>query len=109
MNYSDPQIWLIIAILGLGTFLIRFSFLGLLGDRELPEWALRHLRYTPVAVLPAIITPLVLWPEATGGELDPARLSAAAVALAVGYLTKNALAAIGTGMATLYGLAFLLG
>jgi len=109
MNYSDPQIWLIIAILGLGTFLIRFSFLGLLGDRELPEWALRHLRYTPVAVLPAIITPLVLWPEATGGELDPARLSAAAVALAMGYLTKNALAAIGTGMGTLYGLAFLLG
>ncbi|MGV6890060.1 AzlD domain-containing protein [Rhodophyticola sp. SM2404] len=109
MTYSDAQIWLIIAILGLGTFLIRFSFLGLLGDRELPEWALRHLRYTPVAVLPAIITPLVLWPEATGGELDPARLSAAAVALAVGYLTKNALAAIGTGMATLYGLAFLLG
>lgn len=109
MTYSDPQIWLIIAILGVGTFLIRFSFLGLLGDRELPEWALRHLRYTPVAVLPAIITPLVLWPEATGGEMDPARLSAAAVALAVGYLTKNALAAIGTGMATLYGLAFLLG
>ncbi len=109
MTYSDAQIWLIIAILGIGTFLIRFSFLGLLGDRELPEWALRHLRYTPVAVLPAIITPLVLWPEATGGELDPARLSAAAVALAVGYLTKNALAAIGTGMATLYGLAFLLG
>ena len=109
MTYSDAQIWLIIAILGIGTFLIRFSFLGLLGDRELPEWALRHWRYTPVAVLPAIITPLVLWPEATGGELDPARLSAAAVALAVGYLTKNALAAIGTGMATLYGLAFLLG
>ena len=109
MTYSDAQIWLIIAILGIGTFLIRFSFLGLLGDRELPEWALRHLRYTPVAVLPAIITPLVLWPEATGGELDPARLSAAAVALAVGYLTKNALAAIGTGMATLYVLAFLLG
>ncbi len=109
MTYSDAQIWLIIAILGIGTFLIRFSFLGLLGDRDLPEWALRHLRYTPVAVLPAIITPLVLWPEATGGELDPARLSAAAVALAVGYLTKNALAAIGTGMATLYGLAFLLG
>jgi len=109
MTYSDPQIWLIIVILGIGTFVIRFSFLGLLGDRELPEWALRHLRYTPVAVLPAIITPLVLWPTATQGQLDPARLGAAAVALAVGYLSKNALAAIGAGMATLYALIYVMG
>jgi hypothetical protein len=58
MSYSDAQIWIIIALLGVGTFLIRFSFLGLIGKRELPEWLLRHLRYTAVAILPAMVAPL---------------------------------------------------
>ncbi|MBS8227391.1 AzlD domain-containing protein, partial [Vannielia litorea] len=42
-------IWLIIAALAVGTFLIRFSFIGLTGTRPLPEGLLRYLRYTPVA------------------------------------------------------------
>ncbi|MBF9034815.1 AzlD domain-containing protein [Rhodobacterales bacterium HKCCE2091] len=103
---SDWLIWVIIAALGVGTYLIRFSFLGLLGDRELPEWVLRHLRYTAVTILPALITPLVLWPQATGGQPDPARLAAAASALVVGYLTKAPVAAIAVGLVVLYaGLA----
>lgn len=107
-GWSSAEIWLIIAALGLGTFLIRFSFLGILGDRPLPEWVLRHLRYTAVAILPALITPLVLWPKATGGEIDPARLGAACIALAVGVWLKNALWAILAGMAALYGLMYLM-
>ncbi|QBY02169.1 AzlD domain-containing protein [Rhodophyticola sp. CCM32] len=109
MTYSAGHIWLIIGVLGLGTFLIRFSFLGIIGDRDMPPWLLRHLRYTAVAILPALITPLVLWPQATGGQPDPARLGAAAVALAVGYLTRNAIWAIITGMGALYLLLALLG
>jgi len=50
---------------------------------------LRHLRYTPVAVIPGLVAPLVVWPAATGGETDPARRATAVVALAAGYLTKN--------------------
>jgi hypothetical protein len=68
MSYSDAQIWIIIVLLGVGTFLIRFSFLGLIGNRELPEWVLRHLRYTAVAILPAMVAPLVLWPAANGAN-----------------------------------------
>ncbi|HID66820.1 MAG TPA: AzlD domain-containing protein, partial [Roseibacterium sp.] len=49
IGWSAGQIWLIIIVLGLATFAIRFSFLGLIGDRKLPDWMLRHLRYTPVA------------------------------------------------------------
>ena len=109
MTWSPAYVWFIIAALGLGTVLLRFSFLGLIGDRPLPEWVLRHLRYTAVAVLPGIVAPLVLWPEATGGAPEPARLSAAAVTLAVGYVTKNVLAAILGGAVTLYGLLWLLG
>ena len=106
---SGPEIWGIIVALGIGTFLIRFSFLGLLGGRDLPPWLLRHLRYTAVGVMPALIAPLILWPQATGGAPDPARMAAAAVALAVGVLTKNVILSIFSGMATLYVLIALLG
>ncbi len=108
-GYSSAQIWMIIAAMGIGTFAIRFSFLGLLGNRQLPDWLLRHLRYTAVAILPAMIAPLVLWPNATGGEPDAPRLAAAAIALAVGIWAKNAIAAIFGGMITLYLLQYLLG
>lgn len=99
---SVAQVWLLIALLAAGTFLIRFSFLGLIGDRPLPRWALRLLRYTPVAVLPGMVAPLVLWPPATGGETDPARLAAAVAALAAGLVWRNVLAAMGAGAVTLY-------
>ncbi|MBT8408131.1 MAG: AzlD domain-containing protein [Alphaproteobacteria bacterium] len=95
------QIWLIIALIGAGTYLIRFSFLGLIGDRKLPAWVLRHLRYTPVAIIPGLVAPLVAWPEATGGSPDPARLAAAAVTLSVGYWSRSILLAITAGAVTL--------
>ena len=97
------DLWIIIIGLGLGSFGLRFVFLGMVGDRPMPEWVLRHLRYTAVAVLPAIVTPLVIWPGATDGQPDPARLAAAIVTLGVGYFTKNVLLAIGLGAATLVG------
>jgi branched-subunit amino acid transport protein len=105
---ESTTIWVIIIAMGLGSFGLRFLFLGVIGDREMPEWVLRHLRYTAVAVLPGLVAPLVLWPAATGGQPDPARLSAALVTLGVGYATKNVLAAIFSGAATLFlGLYFL--
>ncbi|MCF6444372.1 AzlD domain-containing protein [Nereida sp. MMG025] len=106
---DGTPIWPVIILLGIGTFFFRFSFLALVGERELPEWVLRHLRYTAVAVMPALITPLVFFPPATNGELDPARLAAAAVTLGVGVTTKNVLWAVISGAATLYGLLWLLG
>lgn len=74
----------------------------------MPEWLLRHLRYTAVAVIPALVAPLVLWPTATGGELDATRLAAAAATFAVGYLTKNVFAAMGVGAAVLVSFSLLL-
>lgn len=106
----DTQtLWIVILGLGAGSFFFRFVFLGLVGDREIPEWLLRHLRYTAVGFLPAIAAPLTLMPSATDGQTDPARLSAAIVTLLVGYFTKNVLWAILSGAITLYGLLFLLG
>lgn len=106
---SEIYIWTIIIVLGIGTYLIRFSFLGLIGGKDLPEWVLRHLRYTAVAVLPGLVAPLVLWPAATNGEVDPARLSAALVTFGVGLLTRNVIAAILSGGVTLFGMIWILG
>ena len=55
MNYSTGEIWLIISAMAVGTFAIRFSFLGMIGDRPMPPLVLRLLRYTPVAVLPGMV------------------------------------------------------
>ena len=107
--FDTATIWTVILGLGVGSFALRFAFLGLIGDRTLPDWVLRHLRYTAVAILPALIAPLVLWPDATGGELDPPRLAAAAATVGIGALTRNVFAAIGAGAGTLYGMLYLLG
>lgn len=102
MIFSTAEIWFIIITMGIGTFLIRFSFLGLIGDRPMPPIVLRLLRYTPVAVLPAMVAPLVVWPDATGGDFDPVRVTAAIVALLVGVWRKDVLWAIGSGAVALY-------
>ena len=99
---SVATIWGVILALGLGTFLIRFSFLGLIGRKPMPEWVLRHLRYTAVAVLPGLVAPLVLWPAATGGEPEPARLLAAAATVAAGLWTRSVLGAMVAGALALY-------
>ncbi|MBK1635456.1 AzlD domain-containing protein [Rhodovulum adriaticum] len=109
MSQSTLEIWAIIAALGVGTFLLRFSFLGMIGNRKMPDWVLRHLRYTPVAVLPALVAPMVVWPQATGGDFDLPRVLAAAATVLLGYLTRNVLAAIGAGAVTLYAMLYLLG
>ncbi|TBN39892.1 AzlD domain-containing protein [Paracoccus subflavus] len=105
---SDTTVWLVIVVLGIGTFLIRWSFLGALGNRDMPPWVLRLLRYTPVAVLPALVAPLVVWPAATGGQMDPARMAAAAATVAVGLWTRNMILAILAGAVTLFGLLYML-
>lgn len=109
MTLSTAEVWVVIGVLAVGTFLIRFSFLGLIGDRPLPVWVLRMLRYTPVALLPGIIAPLVLSPPATDGVFDPARGLAAFVTIAIGLITRSFMAAIGGGAATLYASLWLFG
>ncbi|MEL6520319.1 MAG: AzlD domain-containing protein [Pseudomonadota bacterium] len=101
MTQSDPVIWFIIVGLAVGSFAIRFSFLGLLGNRQLPDWFLRYLRYTPVAVIPALIAPMVVWPEANGGNPDAARLLSAIAVVTAGYVTKNVFWAILAGVTVL--------
>ena len=67
---DQTELWIVIIGLGLGSFVLRFTFIGLVGGRTIPDWMLRHLRYTAVAILPALVAPLVAWPAATDGQLD---------------------------------------
>ncbi len=104
----DPLLyWIVVPALGVGTYVIRFSFLGILGNRPLPSALRRALRYTAVAILPGLVAPAVLWPPATGGEVDPPRLAAALVTMLVGIVTRSVIGAILAGGATLYTLLWL--
>ena len=106
---DKTTLWIVIIGLALGSFFLRFVFLGLVGNRPMPAWLLRHLRYTAVAVLPALVAPQVVWPSATDGALDPPRLAAAVVTLTVGLLTKRIFVAMGAGAVTLFAMLQLLG
>ncbi|MGR3804343.1 AzlD domain-containing protein [Marinibacterium profundimaris] len=100
-HFSDAVLWTVIIGLALGSFGLRFLFLGFVGDRPLPRWMLRLLRYTAVTILPALVTPLVIWPQSNDGQTDPVKLCAALATLAVGYLTRSVLPAVFAGAAVL--------
>ena len=108
-QFDTSTLWIVILGLAVGSFTLRFGFMALMGNRTMPPWLMRHLRYTAVAILPALVTPLVVWPSATNAELSLPHLLAALVALTVGFLSKNILAAMATGAVTLYGLIALIG
>jgi branched-subunit amino acid transport protein len=105
---DKTELWIVIIGLGIGSFALRFAFTGLVGDRQLPIGLMRHLRYTAVGILPAIIAPAVLWPAATNGDFDIPRVSAAIITLTLGLIWKNVVGSIIGGVATLYILQFLL-
>ncbi len=102
MSYSNAEIWTIIGLMAIGTFLIRFSFLGLIGDRPMPPVVLKLLRFTPVAVLPGMVAPLALFPDATGGQTEPVRLLAIIVVLGVSWWRRSALWGIFAGALVFY-------
>ncbi|MEM0948783.1 MAG: AzlD domain-containing protein [Pseudomonadota bacterium] len=104
MTWDAAKIWALIVMTGIGTYLIRFSFLGLIGDKEMPQVVLKLLRYTPVAVLPGLVAPLVIEGSAPLGE--PEKLIAAAATVLIGWRTKNLLAAIAAGAAAMYGIGY---
>ena len=109
MTFDTTTVWVVIAALALGTYGLRFCFLGFIGDRPLPAWILRHLRYASVAVIPGLVTPLVLWPAATDGAPDLPRMAAALATLAAGIATRHMMTAVLAGAGTLYALIWLLG
>ena len=93
--------------MALGTFLIRYSFIGLFAQRDMPRWLARALVLLVPAIFAAIVasavavvagelvSPLTHWP----------RYGAALLALAVAVRFKgHLLLTLGSGMLALHGL-----
>jgi branched-subunit amino acid transport protein len=100
----------IVFIIGIGTYLLRLSFIGAVGSRTMPDWAMIPLRYVAPAVLAALVAPAVLLRD---GVLDVApatnpRAIAALVAILIAVKTKNVAAVIIAGMAVVWLLQALL-
>jgi branched-subunit amino acid transport protein len=97
------KIWWIMAGLGLGTFLIRFSFIALYGKIQFPPLVEKSLKFIPAAVLFSLISPQFLmvnsYPNLT---LANPRLIAGTAAAFVSWRTKNVALTIICGMAVLY-------
>lgn len=96
------QYWPVVLCLGIGTFLIRFSFILIVDRVTFPEAVNRMLRFIPASVLPAIIVPAVVLHGADGGLVGLARPVAALVAVLVAWKTRNILATIASGMIVLW-------
>lgn len=101
------ELWIVIVALAVGSYALKFTFIGLVGSRPMPDWLMRHLRYTAVSVLPALIAPLTVWPTATEGAPDLPRYCAALACFVAGYLSRNVLVAMLCGGAALYTLLYL--
>jgi branched-subunit amino acid transport protein len=103
------NIWLTMLLAGLVTFLIRLSFIRIIGHRSIPPLLQRALRLVPPAVLTAIIFPEVFL---TSGQLDlsfgNARLLAGLLATLVAWRTRNALLTIVVGMLSVWLFTWLL-
>jgi branched-subunit amino acid transport protein len=104
----ETEIWLIIVLGGLATYLTRMSFIVLIPPDRLPEALRRALRFVPAAVLSALILPdLLLREGALSINLANHRLLAGIIAAVVAWRTRNTWLTIGAGMLALWGLSLL--
>ena len=95
--------WPIVIALGIGTFLIRFSFILIVDRVTFPDAVQRGLRFIPASVLTALIVPSVLLTRgAVHGFAGWDRTLAALVAVGVAWKTRNIFVTIASGMAALW-------
>jgi branched-subunit amino acid transport protein len=102
------NIWVIIVIIGLVTYLIRWSFIGVLGKVGVPAFVERPLRFVAPAVLAAIAIPGLMAPTGTIDiSFDNLRLVAGLIAVAVAWKTRAMGPTIVAGMLSLWLLDWL--
>ena len=98
------MIWLVMISGGIFTFLSRFLMLSGWVANDLPRWLIDALVFVPIVVLTAILVPAVLTDPATQQiiVIGNARVVAAVVATIMALLTRNVIATISSGLATLW-------
>jgi branched-subunit amino acid transport protein len=96
--------WLVVLGLAIGTFLIRYSFIGLFAKRDLPAWLEHGLKILVPGIFAAIVaTGLFMHSGHFGGLSQWSRYAAALVAFAVALRTNgHILPTVLIGMLTLH-------
>ena len=113
MNWSSfgtVDGWLAIIGLAIGTFAIRYSFIGLLAGKKLPPRFERALQMAVPSIFAALVVPLILL---NAGEFNLhvrwPHIVAAIVTGIYAWWRGGMLLSLVIGMATLHGLLWLTG
>ena len=106
---DSTQSWLVVLGLAVGTFLIRYSFIGLFANRDMPLWLMGVLKLMVPAIFGAIVfSGLVMVGGEVAGPDQWPRYAAAAIAFGVASKTRgNMSLTVIAGMAALHGLPHL--
>jgi branched-subunit amino acid transport protein len=108
-NLSALQSWSVVLGLAIGTFFIRYSFIGLFADRDMPAWLDRALKLMVPAIFAAIVFSgvVMVGGEVAGWAYWP-RYAAAGIAFVAAMASRgNMLVTLSVGMACLHGLPWL--
>ena len=97
------KLWTVVVIVGALNYASRLSFIALFARRSVPPPVARALRYVPVAMLTALIVPMVLpGPPLFVPALPTPRMAAALLAGVVAWVTHSTPKTLVAGMAALW-------
>ena len=101
--------WLSIIIAGILTYFTRMTMITLVNKDMLGDKIKAVLEYVPSAVFPAIIFPAIFINDyGLFVEINDPKIFAAIVAVIVGYLSKNIIATISSGLVSYWFLIFVI-
>jgi branched-subunit amino acid transport protein len=102
------NLWLILILGGLGTYLLRLSFILIFQHVKMPDFMEKILRLVPPAVFSAIVLPELLVRDGSiQFSMSNLRLIAGLLAAVIALKTRNVLATIASGMVILWLLQYL--
>lgn len=105
------SLWLLFILVGLGTFLVRLSFIELHGStQKLLERSRNILALLPPAILAALCIPPILFSRPTSEfQWDITQIAAAIVTVLIARFSRSVFWPIVGGMVCLWGLKWLIG
>ena len=101
--------WLSVIVAGILTYITRMTMITLVDRRVLGAKLRQVLGYVPSAVFPAIIFPAIFFNEYGNLiELTDPKIYGALFAIVIGYLSRNIIATIFSGLISYWIIIFLL-